>query len=94
MSNLIDIGHGHAIQFVSFDGDEHAAINDYLHRKDGTPCSGFIPFAGHKWEEAFPQSAIEVWDVQSLDPLTITPSVLCRTCGDHGHITNGKWVPA
>ena len=35
-----------------------------------------------------------VWQVVSLDPLTITPSVLCRACGDHGFITDGRWVAA
>jgi hypothetical protein len=34
------------------------------------------------------------WTVVSFDPLTITPSVLCRTCGDHGYITEGRWVAA
>lgn len=34
------------------------------------------------------------WQVQSLDPLTLAPSVLCRKCGLHGFIQNGKWVSA
>lgn len=34
------------------------------------------------------------WRVESWDPLTISPSVLCRVCGDHGFIRDGKWVPA
>lgn len=29
----------------------------------------------------------------SADPLTISPSLLCR-CGDHGFIENGKWRKA
>lgn len=33
------------------------------------------------------------WQVESLDPLTISPSVLC-SCGDHGFIRNGEWVAA
>lgn len=33
------------------------------------------------------------WQVQSWDPLTISPSVLCD-CGDHGFIRDGKWVSA
>ena len=33
------------------------------------------------------------WQVQSWDPLTISPSVLCD-CGDHGFIREGRWVPA
>lgn len=34
------------------------------------------------------------WQVQSWDPLTLSPSLLCLECGDHGFIQNGKWVPA
>ena len=34
-----------------------------------------------------------VWQVQSMDPLTVSPSLACD-CGDHGFIREGKWVPA
>lgn len=34
-----------------------------------------------------------LWQVQSFDPLTISPSLLCG-CGDHGFIRDGLWVPA
>jgi hypothetical protein len=33
------------------------------------------------------------WTVESWDPLTLSPSLLCH-CGDHGHIREGRWVPA
>jgi hypothetical protein len=33
------------------------------------------------------------WQLSTLDPLTIHPSVLCRSCGLHGWIKEGKWVP-
>lgn len=29
--------------------------------------------------------------VQTVDPLTITPSIGCE-CGLHGHVTDGRWV--
>lgn len=35
----------------------------------------------------------EGWMVTSHDPLTITPSILCRHCGCHGFITAGEWIP-
>lgn len=34
------------------------------------------------------------WRVESQDPLTLSPSILCRTCGNHGFIREGRWVPA
>lgn len=32
------------------------------------------------------------WQVVSTDPMTVTPSILCGSCGEHGFITEGKWV--
>jgi hypothetical protein len=34
------------------------------------------------------------WQIQQTEPLTVTPSILCGTCGIHGFIRDGKWVPA
>jgi hypothetical protein len=31
------------------------------------------------------------WQVESWDPLTLSPSLLCH-CGDHGFIVEGRWV--
>jgi len=33
------------------------------------------------------------WAVESWEPLTLSPSVAC-SCGDHGFIRDGRWVPA
>lgn len=33
------------------------------------------------------------WQVESLDPVTISPSLLCP-CGHHGFFREGRWVPA
>ena len=34
------------------------------------------------------------WVVEQVQPLTLSPSILCRACQFHGHIREGKWVPA
>lgn len=34
------------------------------------------------------------WDLVSEHPLTIAPSLLCRSCGDHGFVQNGEWIQA
>lgn len=57
----------------------------------GKPCAGYITFAGPVQQEIAPNQA--TWDVLSWSPLTLSPSVLC-SCGDHGYIRNGVWVPA
>lgn len=36
----------------------------------------------------------KVWQVESLDPLTVSPSLLCTGCGHHGFICAGRWEPA
>ena len=34
------------------------------------------------------------WTVQQREPLTISPSILCKQCGTHGFFREGKWVGA
>lgn len=90
-ANAIDIGGGHRIVFVEFEG-EKAAIDDWHLKADGTWCKGFIDFKGGTWAPIFGPD--KGWDLIQLEPLTLSPSLLCRACGDHGFIRNGKWVKA
>lgn len=93
MTDRIDIGHGHSIEFVKYEADPRTAINDYHLNKDGKECTGFISFKEGAWAKSF-DNKITTWDVISLEPLTLFPSILCRACGEHGFIRDGKWVPA
>jgi hypothetical protein len=64
-------------------------------RPDGTgPCLGSIHFDIPEFRQFFPDPGRALWQVESWDPLTLSPSVLCRGCGDHGFIRGGRWVPA
>lgn len=67
-------------------------FQEYHPRPDtGAPCSGFV------WVDATSDAYIEgspLWTVVSWEPLTLTPSILCRACANHGFVTNGKWMPA
>lgn len=58
---------------------------------DGRPC---LDERGH-FIPTNPESPVR-WNVENDDPLTLTltPSLACRACGDHGFITGGKWVAA
>lgn len=38
-------------------------------------------------------AGVPIWDLESIDPITLSPSILCG-CGHHGFIKNGKWVQA
>lgn len=103
----INLGYGHTATFFSWSPDRElnpqykdlpdieraGAIIDHPRPDNGEPCSGgvnFEPPPAHRavWGER------TYWQVQSLEPLTISPSVLCKTCGDHGYIRSGRWVPA
>lgn len=57
-------------------------------------CGGFVRFVVEPEKPEKP-----VWTVESIDPLTISPSVLCRgedgDCGGtHGFIRHGRWEAA
>ncbi len=82
---LTDIGHGVSISVrKSYDTGEPAGVYYEHPGKNGATCCGYAPFKP-EWADG--------WDVTSLAPLTISPSLLCRACGHHGFIRNGEWVP-
>jgi hypothetical protein len=90
----VDIGDGHSIVLARYEG-EVAGANVYHSRPDGAECVGWVAFAGRAWARGFPDGlAGKSWDVIQADPLTLAPSIKCRSCGDHGYIRNGKWERA
>ena len=100
----LDLGDGHYLEFsVGGVADEDGIVRDkttegfvgavVYHHKDDNPrgyCSGGIRF-DVPWQREHGQKVL--WQVQSWDPLTCSPSLLCH-CGDHGFIRDGKWVRA
>jgi hypothetical protein len=99
-----DLGHGHRGEYSQWAPDRElnpmvAHLPDvekwglliFHTNPQGHPCAGFVTFAGEVQREISP--TVTTWDVISWEPLTITPSVLC-SCGDHGFITGGRWIPA
>ena len=89
----IDLGDGHRMIFCDYEGQKRVAAHIQHQRRDGAYCVGFIPFKGRAWSNEF-NGKIEEWDVVQDDPVTLSPSILCRACGDHGFVRNGKWVRA
>lgn len=63
-------------------------------KPDGDECEsgGFIHFDTADIRRVFGED--HVWTVESWDPLTVSPSLLCKACGDHGFIRAGRWVRA
>lgn len=86
----VDLGDGRGLWFVR-KGDVDPWGAQYSHpdaRESGRECGGYITFDGpEQRKESRP-----LWTVESWEPLTLTPSLLCKTCGSHGWIRNGKWV--
>lgn len=91
----IDLGHGHeASPFFSDDcGSEPVGLLIRHPRPDGTgACLAHVYFDLPHVRAIHPDAAR--WQVESLEPLTLAPSILCRICADHGYIRNGQWMPA
>ena len=108
LENRIDIGHDHWIKYTRWSPDRdipanaerYAGIPDIEkcgllvgHKKpDGSECWSGVHFDTPEVRKVFGDD--HVWQVVSWEPLTLSPSLLCMQCGDHGFIRDGKWVPA
>lgn len=95
MKDEIDLGDGHRIVFSEYQGEKRAGAN-VLHPPVEGKCSGqgWIAFEGRSWARQFTSNPIATWKVEQEEPLTLSPSILCRACGDHGFIREGRWVRA
>jgi len=95
MTNRIDLGdNSHYFEFVQHKDELSGGIAIHNRPDTGEQCvGGYISFTGHSWAREF-DGEIETWELIQKDPLTLTPSLLCTVCGDHGFITNGLWVKA
>ena len=89
----LDLGNDHWLCYSHYGGEIAGA--SVLHvDKMGRQCNGFVSFEGRAWARAFAPGQVQTWKVEQESPLTLSPSILCRSCGDHGHIRNGKWERA
>lgn len=78
---------------------ERAGVQVWHRRASGVLCCGAVTFRSPAMELVMPGRPM--WDVESWEPLTFAPSVLCRfpleaggECGDHGYVREGRWVTA
>lgn len=106
MSDAISLGDGHVLRFFRWAPDDlpenrecygfplpviekAGATIKHPNSKTGEPCLGVIHFD----IPSLPVPIDHKWKVESWEPLTLLPSILC-SCGDHGFIRNGKWEKA
>jgi hypothetical protein len=87
----VDIGGDHVLVIVTPDGKDQPTGADVEHlTPGGERCIGWILFdvpANTEWPAA------RKWQVESWDPLTLSPSLACG-CGDHGFVRDSSWVRA
>lgn len=102
-SPTVDLGKGHFLAFCCWKCDrdlnpQYADIPDverysgiHIHpRPDGNGyCVGSVTFRSESSLKLEPGRPM--WNVECWEPLTLSPSLLCRSCGSHGFIRNGKW---
>lgn len=101
----LDLGQGHTLQFLQWapdrelnpqyegipDVERYAAIIEHQ-TSAGEPCGSGVTFDSQTARGIEPGKAM--WTVESWEPLTLSPSLLCQRCGDHGFVRNGRWVVA
>lgn len=86
-SGSIDLGNGSFyVKTVDREGN-WVAISEYHKDSHDNLCGGWVPF---NVESEYLTSGSPKWEVRSLDPLHLEPSLLCG-CGHHGFIRNGRW---
>lgn len=89
MPGAVDIGHGVTIDVHEMDGVPAGLSYQHPHPTLAAPytCSGYVFFAGR------PADTGDGWTVEQDEPLTLSPSLLCRECQHHGYVTQGRWQP-
>lgn len=102
----VDLGHGHVYRLTQWAPDRD--LNpQYADTPDIDPCGAIVyhprpdgagQCASHIYFDLPGIEAIAAdrarWQLHSLEPLHVEPSLLCRACGDHGFIRAGRWEPA
>jgi len=88
---VIDLGGGRSLQPVT---DSAGTVCGFIFRhpgcapqKPGDPPGGWVGI--QPYEKTRPS-----WKVDQATPLSLSPSIHCRACDDHGFVRNGQWVPA
>ena len=85
-ATFLDAAHAYRFWYRA-DSTRPAGLIESHRLPDGRWCEGSIAFKG--FGEGSPE-----WIVVLEDPLTLTPSILCRECGEHFWLDGGRARPA
>lgn len=69
-------------------------IHERHRQENGAWCGGWAGFINVEDPVDDHHSRNSRHELLSADPLTISPSLQCRSCPSHGFIVNGKWSDA
>ena len=81
--------YAHLAHLVRTEGEKIGAIISHKNQQ-GEVCEGVIVFDLDLTRYG-PFKEDPKWVVESWKPLTLSPSLHCPKCGDHGYIKKGKW---
>lgn len=89
----LDLGDGRMLRFTiaKQGGPAIGAVEEHPDQRDpSNVCAGSLMFdtpEGRQFHGPY-------WQIVQEEPLTLSPSVLCTQCGNHGFIRDGKWIEA
>jgi hypothetical protein len=100
----IDLGDDHTLAFFQWSPDrdlnpqyegipdvEKFGANIAHQTPSGEECLSAVVFHSEFSKQIYGH---DQWTVESWEPLTLSPSILCKRCGDHGWIKEGRWQKA
>lgn len=93
-----DLGGGRSFRWlVDEDGRRFGIIEHHPKPDDpsGLRCGGYVAWrnpSGNPDDQTVEAHIVVRHRLVSEEPLTIEPSLLCRTCGHHGWVRDGRWV--
>jgi len=83
-ATTVDFGYGVTGELREWNGELHGLAYWHPRTDTGATCEGWVPT----------HAADYSWTIESREPLTLSPSLLCTRCGHHGFVRGGEWVPA
>lgn len=92
----LDFGHGVLGRWIENAAGLKIGLH-YSHPMPNPPVPGRRCFGGIYFDIPAARAAGHqggAWTVNTWTPLDVSPSLLCCTCGHHGFIRQGTWIPA
>lgn len=91
----VDLGHDHYVSgVVDKVGTVVGFITEHPDPRTGAPCAGYAELDTSPSAQPGRTWRLVAGDAKALAGLTLEPSLQCTSCGDHGWIKAGKWLPA